>query len=293
MLPRLHVSLERWRKNEKYGVWVSTEGRIRLIKNKKLLENRIGGDGYCYVFTQRGMKAVHTIVAKTWLDKEYNETNCSVDHINSNKRDNSVRNLRWVPEDVNKHYANFMYVNSAGSSNDNIVIDDDLKSGKLIAYANGLPITYKDFLKCMPTGLTAVEFIDRVRKASYRNAKYCGYIWEIKNATETEIKPVSAPDPVVPAAIDSSDAYKMLAMFNEKLDERTRGRAAWALYRDNKIIIKADSFEFKNLEDFNKKREDLTGKIEPEIFIGRILKVANKLKTYCNHFWTVEAVTNQ
>ena len=190
-----------------------------------------------------------------------------------------MRNLRWISEDMNKRYANFMYINYVGSSNDNAVINDDLKSGKLVAYANGLPITYKDLLKCMPAGLSAIEFIDRVRKASNKNVKYCGYMWEIKNATETEI--------------DSSDAYKMLAMFNEKLDEKTRGRAAWELYRDNKIIIKADSFEFKNLEDFNKKREDLAGKIEPEIFMGRILKVANKLKTYCNHFWTVEAVTNQ
>lgn len=293
MLPRLHVSLERWRKNEKYGVWVSTEGRIRLIKNKKLLENRIGNDGYCYVFTKCGMKAVHTIVAKTWLTKECNEINYTVDHINSNKRDNSVRNLRWVSEDINKRYATFMQINYNSSSNDNTIINDNLQNGKLIIRANGFPMAYKDFLKCMPANLTITEFIDRVRKASYKNIKYCGYIWEIKNASEAEIKPVSAPAPVAPAAIDSSDAYKMLAMFNEKLDEKTRGRAAWALYRDNKIIIKADNFEFKNLEDFNKKREDLAGKIEPEIFVGRILKVANKLKTYCNHFWTVEAVTNQ
>lgn len=106
MLPRFHFSVERWKKNQDYGVWVSNQGRVRLIKNKKDLDTRIDQDGYCVVFTQRGICRVHKLVALTWLgekpDKHYN-----IDHISTNKRDNSVKNLRWIEQELNTKYGDF------------------------------------------------------------------------------------------------------------------------------------------------------------------------------------------
>ena len=93
MLPKIHLSVERWRKNTEYGVWVSNQGRVRLLKNKKLLEPRIDKAGYCLVFTDMGAIRVHRLVAYTWLGDRRNEK-YTVDHINSNKRDNSIKNLR-------------------------------------------------------------------------------------------------------------------------------------------------------------------------------------------------------
>ena len=106
MLPNLHFSIERWRKNTEYGVWVSTHGRIRLIKNKDFLTPRINNSGYCIVFTDKGREFVHRLVAYTWLGGKRN-AKYNIDHINSNKRDNSVRNLRWIEVQLNQDYANY------------------------------------------------------------------------------------------------------------------------------------------------------------------------------------------
>lgn len=106
MLPNFHFSIERWRKNEEYGVWVSTHGRVRLIKNKEFLNIRINQDGYCMVFTDKGAQLVHRLVAYTWLGGKRN-AKYNIDHINSNKRDNSVRNLRWIEVTLNQQYATY------------------------------------------------------------------------------------------------------------------------------------------------------------------------------------------
>ena len=100
MLPKLHFSIERWRKNTEYGVWVSNQGNVKLIKNKETLSPRINGSGYCMVFTELGAVLVHRLVAYTWLGGKRN-AKYNIDHINSNKRDNSVKNLRWVTKEIN------------------------------------------------------------------------------------------------------------------------------------------------------------------------------------------------
>lgn len=104
MFPNFHFSIERWRKNEEYGVWVSTHGRVRLIQNKEYLNIRINKDGYCVVFTNKGPQFVHRLVAYTWLGGKRNEK-YNIDHINSNKRDNSIKNLRWIEINLNTDYA--------------------------------------------------------------------------------------------------------------------------------------------------------------------------------------------
>lgn len=106
MLPNFHFSIERWRKNEEYGVWVSTQGRVRLIQNKEFLNIRINNTGYCTVFTNKGPQLVHRLVAYTWLGGKRNEK-YNIDHINSNKRDNSVKNLRWIEVTLNQQYATY------------------------------------------------------------------------------------------------------------------------------------------------------------------------------------------
>lgn len=106
MFPNFHFSIERWRKNKEYGVWVSTHGRIRLIKNKEFLSIRINQKGYCTVFTDKGQEFVHRLVAYTWLGGKRNDK-YNIDHINSNKRDNSVKNLRWIEVKLNYAYAQY------------------------------------------------------------------------------------------------------------------------------------------------------------------------------------------
>ena len=116
MFPKFHFSIERWRKNNEYGVWVSNQGNVKLIKNKETLYPRINEGGYCMVFTEQGAIFVHRLVAYTWLGGKRN-AKYNIDHINSNKRDNSVKNLRWVTREVNLAYAAFTQCKSIVETN--------------------------------------------------------------------------------------------------------------------------------------------------------------------------------
>lgn len=83
---------------------VSNLGRI---KNSKTGRINNGGlcNGYLRVGLCREKKTyyflVHRIVASTYIDNPYNKP--IVDHINTDKLDNRVENLRWVTSSENSH----------------------------------------------------------------------------------------------------------------------------------------------------------------------------------------------
>ena len=211
MFPSFHFSIERWRKNTEYGVWVSNCGRVRLINNRQYLEPRVNRDGYLSVFTQQGVVAIHRLVAYTWLGGK-RTAQYTVDHINSNKRDNRAKNLRWVEEDINTAYAKF-----------------------------------------------------------------------VQCATEVE--------EAKPQSVVEEDETLWTTMFNINLDEKTRGRAALKLYERNLITIRADSFKIESRSELEHHNQKMAN-IELDKFVGRIVKVANQHKLYCNHFWFIERVKN-
>lgn len=208
MLPKIHLTIERWRKNKEYGVYVSTCGRVKLIKNKEILNPRINERGYCTVFTDKGAVMVHRLVAYTWLGGKRNAM-YNVDHINSNKRDNSIKNLRWVTIEVNNQYAQYTQTNIVPAAtevveetpiekiedefailyskevdiNDKIKIFEQLyKDKRLYLKYNGRAIV--EYLQLFDIKFPGNKprknvFLEKVINACINMQEYGGYKWEL------------------------------------------------------------------------------------------------------------------
>ena len=76
-------------------------GRPSTNKYEKRLKPQIGKTGYSRVFVGSYM-SVHRLVAQAFIPNPNNKP--CVDHIDHNKSNNNVNNLRWVTiEENNKH----------------------------------------------------------------------------------------------------------------------------------------------------------------------------------------------
>lgn len=97
--PRFHISIERWKFNKEYEVWVSNHGNI-LDKEKNPIRVKTSNKRYMVCIIQKKLVSVHRLVLMTWQPREDANT-LTVDHINSNPRDNRLVNLEWVSEEEN------------------------------------------------------------------------------------------------------------------------------------------------------------------------------------------------
>lgn len=114
LLPTISLRIERWKFNKDYGVYVSTLGNFK-DRHKRNLPIKIDRDGYCRVFTEcpQPWKAAHRLVMLTWKHIPDAE-NLTVDHLNHNKRDNSLTNLEWVTREENHKRAEEDYLPHVG-----------------------------------------------------------------------------------------------------------------------------------------------------------------------------------
>lgn len=106
IFPKIHFRVERWKFNKDYGVYVSTLGNFK-DRHKRNLPIRIDQNGYCRVKTEapsNPWKSAHRLVMLTWKPIPDAE-NLTVDHLNHNKRDNSLYNLEWVTAEENRKRA--------------------------------------------------------------------------------------------------------------------------------------------------------------------------------------------
>jgi hypothetical protein len=91
----IHIKIERWKWSKKYGIWVSSDGRLKN-KNKVLIKQMVNENGYM-VYQN---KSVHRIVMDTFKPIKIKK-NMTVDHLDHNKRNNCLSNLEWVTKEEN------------------------------------------------------------------------------------------------------------------------------------------------------------------------------------------------
>lgn len=111
ILPKLNVSIERWKFNPEYKLYVSNMGNVRN-KNKQPIKLKVNSSGYMMTSSR---VSVHRLVMQTWKPIENNK-NMTVDHLNHNKRDNRLTNLEWVTKAENQRRATEDYIQLSCSS---------------------------------------------------------------------------------------------------------------------------------------------------------------------------------
>ena len=85
------------------GYEASFEGDIRNAKNRRLLKQHIGNDGYLRIQIAGKTRLVHRIIAGTWITKPTGKD--FVNHIDGNKQNCRVDNLEWVTRAENMQHA--------------------------------------------------------------------------------------------------------------------------------------------------------------------------------------------
>ena len=118
MLPKISLQIERWKFNKEYGVYVSTLGNFK-DRNKQTIPIKINRNGYCVIQVdneKKPYKTAHRLVMLTWRPMP-NAAELTVDHLNHNKRDNSLKNLEWISCNENLNRARKDYIGDIESAN--------------------------------------------------------------------------------------------------------------------------------------------------------------------------------
>lgn len=100
ILPSFKISIERWKWNNEYKIYVSNMGNFKN-ELKEIIPIKIANNsGYSVIKTKDGLKSAHRIVMLTWKPVS-NAENLTVDHLDHNKRNNRIENLEWTTKQEN------------------------------------------------------------------------------------------------------------------------------------------------------------------------------------------------
>ena len=177
----IHFIVERWKWNEEYGVWVSTEGRVknRRKENCKVLTS--SRNKYLSVVTEVGMVVVHRLVMKTWRPLDDYDS-MTVDHLNHNCKDNRLANLEWVTEEENLRRAMEDLTDSRDGEHKNAV---RLWQGAVMGSSRGEVVNFAsvveaaDFLrKKTNNDCPLKQQMEEISKAIYSGNRYFRFKWK-------------------------------------------------------------------------------------------------------------------
>ena len=99
---------------------IHSNGTVYGKKNNKLVTQYVNKKGYMTVMLYRGKEKrknwkVHRLVAEAFISND--ECKLCVDHIDRNKRNNDISNLRWATHSENNNNKGMYKSNKSGHTN--------------------------------------------------------------------------------------------------------------------------------------------------------------------------------
>lgn len=100
IMPRFFVNCERWKWNNDLRIYVSTHGHVK-DEHKKNIAAKINDNGYFVIPLNNRFYSIHRLVLMTWRPLPNDGAPMTVDHLDSNRRNNHLDNLEWVSQAEN------------------------------------------------------------------------------------------------------------------------------------------------------------------------------------------------
>ena len=164
----IHFSIERWKWNADFGIYVSNKGRFRT-RDKKDLPIKINQKGYCLVRCEGNVnkyRFAHRVVMLTWCPMDDAE-NLTVDHLDHNKRNNSVENLEWVTQEENWRRAYGDYITVKDDEDVNITPSENSGTAEI---SDAAKTAYNYYIKFTGGATLSIEQVAAMYFETHRKA---------------------------------------------------------------------------------------------------------------------------
>ena len=136
ILPKLKLKVEKWKWNKEYRIYVSNFGNFKDEYKNNIPVKISSVGGYVVIKTNYGYTFAHRLVMLTWKPIP-NAENLTVDHLDHNKRRNTLDNLEWVTRKENILRAKRDFITSS-------IKDEDKEENMLKAKRNLITSSIKD-----------------------------------------------------------------------------------------------------------------------------------------------------
>lgn len=173
-LPKLHIEFERWKWNTKHQVWVSTFGNVRSKNNEPLkyfCENK-----YIKVRTpDRSIKSIHWLVMDTFNPTK--DTKLTIDHLDSNTRNNKLSNLKWCTRTENSDRTAPPTIKNQIDDFEALIANNQWSLHSLYSHGN-VRIHSDEELHALP-GIPEGAKLRNAIHATLNGKAYCGQRWQL------------------------------------------------------------------------------------------------------------------
>lgn len=173
---------------------IDIDGNVFSKRKNKFLKQTINKYGYCKVKLQKNkykkLYSVHRLVAETFIDNPNNYP--CVNHIDSNKTNNNIKNLEWVTYKQNTEHAikNHRFDNMAKTNKERMKRNkvylisngykkaNEKRSKKVMQYDKNKNLikTYKSISEA--SRQTKINTVSISYSANKKRKTGGGYIWE-------------------------------------------------------------------------------------------------------------------